>query len=69
MFARKKSQPNLYLITQQCQDCDGFVRGLDIAEECPDCRSTEAGNLVVLYMEEDSDRSEWLQLVDFSAGD
>lgn len=69
MYARKLSQPRLYPITQQCQECDELFSGSEVAEECPECHAGETDNLIVLHMEEDSDRREWLQLVDFSAGD
>lgn len=69
MYAEKISLRPQLPISYQCQNCDRHFRARDNARRCPHCGSTDRSNLVVLYLEEDSERAEWLELVDFSAGD
>lgn len=61
----KKNRP----IGYQCQDCEEFFSAKERAVHCPSCFSRDRSNLIILHMEDDHDRVEWLELVDFSAGD
>jgi Zn finger protein HypA/HybF involved in hydrogenase expression len=56
-------------IMYECLNCENtFVRTNNTAC-CPVCLSQNRSNLVIIHMEEDAERAEWLELVDFSAGD
>ncbi len=60
-----KPLPILY----ECQACEQEFWTRELTQHCPECLSTDKTNLVVLHLEEDSDRAEWLQFVDVPAGD
>ncbi|MBX9670759.1 MAG: hypothetical protein K2X93_24370 [Candidatus Obscuribacterales bacterium] len=68
MYATKQSRKSLP-IKYQCEDCEETFHARDGAKHCPFCYSMEKSNLIILHMEEDAERVEWLELVDFSAGD
>lgn len=69
MYAHKNIARRNPPILFQCQNCEEHFSATDSARNCPYCLSSERSNLVILHMEEDEQRSEWLELVDFSAGD
>lgn len=69
MYARTLKLKKTLPVSYQCQDCEEFFSAKDGAAECPACLSMDRSNLVVLHMEDDLDRIEWLELVDFAAGD
>jgi hypothetical protein len=60
-----KMLPLMYL----CQICEISFGAQDSAQSCPECFSTDRSSLVILHMEEDQARAEWLELVDVCAGD
>lgn len=68
MFARKLKRVDLHVIFQ-CQECEESFRASDTAKHCPYCFSTDRSNLVILHLEEDEERAQYLELVDFAAGD
>jgi len=69
MYARPLKSRKSLPVGYQCQDCDVFFSAKDSAAKCPNCFSIDRSNLVILHMEDDQDRIEWLELVDFAAGD
>lgn len=69
MYAEVKQPRRRHSVIYQCQCCEERFDARDIAQICPACFSTDRSNLVILHMEEDEERAEWLALVDFSAGD
>lgn len=69
MYARTLKLKKTLPVKYQCQDCEELFSAEDRADKCPNCFSMDRGNLVILHMEDDQDRIEWLELVDFSAGD
>lgn len=69
MYARSLKTKKSLPIKYQCQGCEEFFSARDSAAKCPNCFSMDRSNLVILHMEDDQDRIEWLELVDFSAGD
>lgn len=52
-----------------CQECEENFTAKDSAKHCPYCNSQERNNLVILHLEENEERAQYLQMVDFSAGD
>lgn len=56
-------------ILYQCLDCEEIFHALEKAQACPACQSKSRSNLVIIHMEDDAERSEWLSLIEFSAGD
>ena len=66
MFAKKSGKlPLLY----QCQACEQTFWARDIVFRCPQCSSVDRRNLIILHMDEDAEQSEWLSLLDLTAGD
>lgn len=66
MFAEKTGKlPILY----QCQACERTFWSKDLVYHCPQCSSADKRNLVILHMDEDAEQSEWLSLLDLTAGD
>jgi hypothetical protein len=55
-------------VRYQCQCCDEVFNITVGDPTCPYCSSTGRNNLIVLYIEDDVERAEWLELIDFSAG-
>lgn len=54
--------------TYMCQACGESFDTCNNTPDCNVCYSTGENNLIVLYLENDLERSEWLDLIDFSAG-
>ena len=69
MYARPLKLTKTLPVKYQCQDCEEFFSVDDHAAKCPNCFAMHRSNLIILHMEDDQDRIEWLELVDFSAGD
>lgn len=69
MYAKSKELKKRIPVRYQCQECDDIFFARVAAHQCPSCFSSEKSNLIILYMENDSEQTEWLELVDFSAGD
>ena len=69
MYARAKTAERGLPVLYQCQDCQESFSATDRAQHCPYCLSENRSNLLILHLEEDEERAEWLDLVDFSAGD
>ncbi|MDZ4835755.1 MAG: hypothetical protein SGJ27_18415 [Candidatus Melainabacteria bacterium] len=67
MYARTLKRKTLP-VGYQCQDCEEFFSAKD-ADNCPNCFSKDRSNLVILHMEDDQDLVEWLEMIDFAAGD
>lgn len=69
MYAKSKELKRRIPVRYQCQDCEEFFTARASAQACPSCGSHDKSNLIVLHMEDDIETTEWLELVDFSAGD
>ena len=68
MYALVKKTVDLCVIFY-CQECEASFKATDTARHCPYCESKERDNLVILHLEENEERAQYLQLIDFSAGD
>ena len=69
MYARPLKLKKNLPVGYQCQDCEEFFSERDSEVHCPNCYSKDRSNLIILHMEDDQDRVEWLELIDFAAGD
>lgn len=68
MYANKLPRPKLHVL-YYCQECEENFRATDTARHCPYCADGDRSNLVIMHLEEDSERALYLELVDFAAGD
>lgn len=66
--SRKRTVVRRIPTTYLCQVCGETFNSCINCPDCNFCFSTGKSNLIVLYMENDFERAEWLDLVDFSAG-
>lgn len=69
MYAKSKELKRRIPVRYQCQDCEEFFSAKASAQHCPSCFSQDRSNLIILHMEDDIETTEWLELIDFSAGD
>lgn len=69
MYAKSKELKRRIPVRYQCQDCEVFFSAKANAQHCPSCFSQDRSNLIILHMEDDIETTEWLELIDFSAGD
>lgn len=70
MYAKKKTTllSNGLPVRYQCQGCAEIFHSLIIEPTCPYCEVSGRNNLITMYLEDDVDRTQWLDLIDFSAG-
>jgi len=71
MYAKKSNKKllsNGLPIRYQCQGCAEIFNTFNIEPTCPHCFCSGRSNLIVLYLEDDVERTQWLELVEFSAG-
>lgn len=71
MYAKKPEQrllKNGRPVRYICQTCNEVFNNWNHAPNCPICLSSDMSNLVVLYLEDDFERTEWLELIEFTAG-
>lgn len=69
MYAKAVKPRKTLPIMYQCQNCEDMFAVRDSASHCPYCFSNDRTNLIILHMEEDNDRAEWLDMIEYSAGD
>lgn len=71
MYAKKANQKllsNGLPVRYQCQSCAEIFSTFNIEPTCPYCFCSGCTNLIVLYLEDDVDKTQLLDLIDFSAG-